>query len=50
MVTAISATTVAIAWDAASRKRVHKGSCEKHSSLATAFFYIQILTAANYRI
>ena len=50
MVTAISATTVAIAWDAASRKRVHKGSCEKHSSLATAFFYIQILTAANHQI
>lgn len=50
MVIAISAITVAIAWDAASRKRVQKGGCEKHSSLAAAFFYIQILTEANRQI
>ena len=39
MVTAIFATTVAIAWDVVSRQRVQKGSCERYSFLAAAFLY-----------
>ncbi len=36
-----------------SRKRIQKGSCEKDSFLATAFFYIyciEILTEASHRV
>ena len=52
MVTAISVTTVAIAWDVVSRQRIQKGSCKRHLFLAAAFFYVMysIFTEASHRI